>query len=184
MNTYKVGRYQTQWNKSKAGKMTYVDKIFFDSKKPERTAPAPNTYSPDRIPHMVPKSVGQVWGRDKRISDIDRIFINEKKRVAPNAYKNIDEAYKQKVYGITLGQIKDHKNGLVGELEYLSQQSPCSNFYNLDPTALSKNTRIPIANMKRDMVIRSPPPKPEVSKSPSPHSYPDKDHSWTQLSHQ
>jgi hypothetical protein len=41
-------------------------------------------------------------GKDKRISKIDKIFESEKKKVAPNAYKT-DEAYKQKVPGVSLG---------------------------------------------------------------------------------
>lgn len=91
---YKVGRYQTQWNKGKSQKMTYIDKIFYDSKKPERAVPGPNKYSPDKIHFDMPKEVSQKIGRDKRVSDIDRIFRDEKKRVAPNHYKDIDDAYK------------------------------------------------------------------------------------------
>lgn len=100
--------------------MTYIDKIFYDSKKPERAVPGPNKYSPDKIHFDMPKEVSQKIGRDKRVSEIDRIFRDEKKKVAPNHYKNIDDAYKQKVYGTTLGQIKATKHGLTGEIEYLS----------------------------------------------------------------
>ena len=38
--------------------------------------------------------------------------------------------------------------------------------------------------MKRDMTLRSPPPKAEVVNAPSPNSYPDKDKNWVSLSHQ
>jgi len=44
-------------------------------------------------------------GKDKRISKIDKIFENEKKTVAPNAYKT-DDAFKQKLPGVYLGEIK------------------------------------------------------------------------------
>ena len=37
--------------------------------------------------------------------------------------------------------------------------------------------------MKRDMTVRSPKPKPELAKSPSPHSYPETDKTWVGLSH-
>jgi len=75
-------------------------------------------------------------------------------------------------------------HGRINELEWTSQQTPCSNFYNLDTSVLSKTRKIPMANMKRDMVVRSPEPKPELIKAPSPHSYPDKDKNWKTLSHQ
>lgn len=111
---------------------------------------------------------------------MDKIFAKEKKKVAPNEY-NTDEAYKQKVYGVYLGNNKSPKDGLVGEIVYLSNQTPCSNLYNLDQTPLSKIRKIPIANMKRDMTVRSPGPSKEVRNSPSPHSYPDQP--WQTLSH-
>lgn len=48
---------------------------------------------------------------------------------------------------------------------------------------MTKYRKIPIANMKRDMTVRSPKPNPELAKSPSPHSYPEKDTNWKSLSH-
>jgi hypothetical protein len=41
----------------------------------------------------MPREVSQKLGKDKRITNIDRIFESEKKTVAPNAYTT-DEAYK------------------------------------------------------------------------------------------
>jgi hypothetical protein len=46
-------------------------------------------------------------------------MIDEKKKVAPNKY-DLDEAYKYKVHGVYLANMKTHKDGLVGEIEYMS----------------------------------------------------------------
>jgi hypothetical protein len=55
---YKVGRYQTQWSKENTkSRMTYVDKIFLNAKKPERVVPAPTAYSADRTKHMMHSEV-------------------------------------------------------------------------------------------------------------------------------
>jgi len=43
-------------------------------------------------------------------------------------------------------------------------------------------TRMPIANLKRDMTVRTKEIKP--NNSPSPVSYPEKDKHWKKLSHQ
>lgn len=67
----------------------------------------------------MPREVSQKIGKDKRVSAIEKIFIKEKNRVAPNAY-NTDEAYRQKVYGVYLGNNKAAKDGLTGEISYLS----------------------------------------------------------------
>ena len=71
--------------------MTYIDKLFDNAKKhPERVVPGPNKYNNDPIKHVIPKEISQKWGKDKRISAIQKIFETERKTVAPNAYK-IDE---------------------------------------------------------------------------------------------
>lgn len=44
---------------------------------------------------------------------------SEKIKVGPTNY-TLDEAYKYKVHGVYLANQKDTKNGLVGEIEYLS----------------------------------------------------------------
>ena len=44
-------------------------------------------------------------------------MISEKKKVAPNSYKT-DEAYKQKIYGVYLGQNKVPSLGLLNESEF------------------------------------------------------------------
>jgi hypothetical protein len=44
-------------------------------------------------------------------------MASEKKKVAPNSYKT-DEAYKQKIYGVYLGQNKVPSLGLLNEYEF------------------------------------------------------------------
>ena len=59
--------------------------------------------------------------------------------------------------------------------------NPGPDKYKPNHTVLATHSRSPVANMKRDMVKRSP-DKPK-DKGPSPVSYPDKDKYWkTQLS--
>lgn len=53
--TYKKDRYQTMWTKEKQSKETYVDKIFANGKKPEKSVPGPGVYSPDKIAHEMPR---------------------------------------------------------------------------------------------------------------------------------
>jgi hypothetical protein len=110
------------------------------------------------------------------------VFIDEKKKVGPNRYTT-DEAFKQKVHGVYLGNNKELRGGLVGEIEYLSQQTPCSNYYTKNPEVLSSYVRVTAANLKRDMTVRSPEPKKEARMAPSPNSYPEKDINWVNLSH-
>ena len=55
--TYKVGRYQTKWTKEKQDKMTYVDRIFANGKKPEKSTPSPSAYKPDPTVYNLPKTV-------------------------------------------------------------------------------------------------------------------------------
>lgn len=77
------------------------------AKKPERATPAPNVYaSADRTKHMMPSPFSQKCSKEKRIGIIDHIMIEEKKKVAPNAYKaekSLDYCYKPKVTGVYLG---------------------------------------------------------------------------------
>ncbi len=119
----------------------------------------------------------------KRTSNIDEIFKKEKLRPAPNSY-NAAEALKDKVTGVYLGQNKAPRDGLVGEIVFLSQQTPCSNAYTINYDPLSSVQRIPHANLKRDMTLRSPPPKTEAKNSPSPHHYPEKEKAWLQTTYQ
>jgi hypothetical protein len=64
--------------------------------------PGPTAYSPDPIAVKLPRSVSQIWSKEKKITYIDRIMKTEKRNVAPNTYKT-DEAYKEKVVGVYLG---------------------------------------------------------------------------------
>ena len=43
---------------------------------------------------------------------------------------------------------------------------------------MSQYERVPNANMKRDMTLRSPKLKSEIANDPSPFSHPDKDKNW------
>lgn len=52
---YKANRYQTQWKLEKKDKMTYVDTIFANGKKPEKSVPGPSVYSPDKISVDMPR---------------------------------------------------------------------------------------------------------------------------------
>lgn len=102
MHTYKQGRYLTEWKKENGKKQTYIDKIFANGKRVDKSNPAPTAYSPDRIAVAMPRSFSQVMSKSKRISNIDKIMITERKRVAPNHYKT-DAAYKEKLPGVYLG---------------------------------------------------------------------------------
>lgn len=99
--TYKKDRYQTQWNRDKSQKQTFIDKIFFDAKKPERVSPAPNVYEPN-FSSDYPSAVSQKMAKSKRISNIDEIFKLEKVKPAPNTYDPPAEVFK-KVTGVYLG---------------------------------------------------------------------------------
>lgn len=70
--------------------------------------PAPTAYSPNRLEHAMPRAVSQIIGKEKRITNIDRIMAYEKKKVAPSHYK-VDGAYNDKVFGVYLGQNKTQK---------------------------------------------------------------------------
>lgn len=59
-------------------------------------------------------------------------------------------------------------------------QNPASNHYTYDELVQSKYTKVPKANMKRDMTVRSPERKKD--NGPSPVSYPEKETKWTGLS--
>lgn len=102
----------------------------------------------------------------------------EKKMVGPNQYKNLEVP--QKVYGVYLGQNKTTKQGLLTAEEYAWQSNPAMNTYKYDDLVQSKFTKVPKANMKRDMVSRSPDRKKD--NGPSPVSYPDKETKWQSLS--
>lgn len=54
------------------------------------------------------------------------------------------------------------------------------NQYSYNELVQSKYTKVPKANMKRDMVVRSPERKKD--NGPSPVSYPEKETKWTSLS--
>lgn len=176
-----MGRYQTKWGNCKSSKETYVDKIFKDAKKPERISPAPNKYNPDKISVTMAKSVSQKWNKEKRNSNIDAIMAYEKKRVGPNAY-DTSAAYQQKVKGVYLGQNKMMSVGLLSEQEYAWKHDPAPNQYSYDPNVESKFDKVPSANLKRDVTVRSPERKKDSG--PSPVSYPEKEKYWTNLSHQ
>jgi len=64
-------------------------------------------------------------GTEKRTTVIDRISIEEKKKVGPAEYTT-DQAYQDKVKGVYLQQ-KAAKGGLTNEVEYLSLQTPAAN---------------------------------------------------------
>ena len=118
-------------------------------------------------------------GKDKRITNIDNITIAEKKKVAPNAY-HTEKAFNQKVTGVYLGQNKWPKQGLVDIREFAQMGTPAPVHYNKDNyKVMSQYSKVPIANMKRDMVVRSPERKKD--NSPSPHSYPARETAWTGL---
>ena len=71
--TYKVKRYQTSWEMNKSDNLTFIGKIFFDSKKPERVSPAPNLYShrESYLKYCTPNAVSQKMGSEKRLTKID-----------------------------------------------------------------------------------------------------------------
>ena len=121
-------RYQTQWSKQNGQRNTYVDMILKDSKKKEKTVPGPTAYSPDPIAVKLPRSVSQIWSKEKKITYIDRIMKTEKRDVAPNTYKT-DEAYKEKVVGVYLGQNKNAKQGLLNDQEFAWLSNPAMNQY-------------------------------------------------------
>ncbi len=54
---YRKDRFQTKWDKSKSGKQTYVDEIFKNGKRKEKSVPAPNLYNPDKIKVELPSTV-------------------------------------------------------------------------------------------------------------------------------
>lgn len=99
---YKIGRYQTQWKKEIPRRNTYVDKIFGDAKKPEKTVPGVGKYSPNPLEHMHPLEVRQKMSKEKLGSHIDQIFIKEKNTPGPQTYST-DEALKEKITGVYLG---------------------------------------------------------------------------------
>ncbi len=105
---YRRDRFQTKWDKNKQGKQTYVDVIFNNSKRKEKSVPASNAYNPDRIKVELPSTVQQKWNHEKRVTNIDHIMISEKKKVGPNAY-NTEQTQKEKIYGVYLGQNKQPK---------------------------------------------------------------------------
>ena len=69
---------------------------------------------------------------------------------------------------------------MTGEYEYIAGQTPASNYYSYNPFFQSKHEKIPSANMKRDMTVRSPTLK--KSNGPSPVSYPEAETKWITLS--
>lgn len=118
----------------------------FDAKKPERYVPGPSDYKPEKVISATTKRYK--WDIEKRATIIDRIQKEEKTKVGPANYKT-DPAYAEKIKGVYLNQ-KSTKEGLTGEIEYLSLQTPCSNFYNAKPEVTSMYERLPITNFKRD----------------------------------
>ena len=165
------------WKKEIARRNTYVDKIFNDAKKPEAT-PGVGRYTPNAIDYIHPSEVSQKMSTGKRVSNIDTIFIRQKETPGPHSYQ-LDEALKEKVPGVYLGQNKAPQAGLQDENVFLGQQTPGAQ-YKADPQVQSGWKKSPSANMKRDMVLRSP--KPVRDNSPSPNSYPEKDRHWGVLS--
>lgn len=57
MVNYRKDRYQTQWSKEKGKKNTYIDQIFAQGTRKERSSPSPNAYKPDRIGVEKPSTV-------------------------------------------------------------------------------------------------------------------------------
>ena len=109
-------------------------------------------------------------------------MINEKKKVAPNAY-NTDPAFARKIHGVYLGQNKTPSLGLLSFEEYAKYGTPAPNHYNTQKDGvLSQVAKVPSANMKRDMTVRSPERKKD--NSPSPHHYQEKDKNWKLLAGQ
>ena len=96
---YRKDRYQTKWANSKKGKETYIDKILFDAKQPGRYVPGPSDYKTEYVVH--PTTKRYKWDKEKRNTIIDQITKDEKKKVAPNAYKT-DPAFVEKIKGVYL----------------------------------------------------------------------------------
>ncbi len=152
--------------------------ILMNAKRPDRYIPGPSDYKPEKV--IIASTKLYKWSTEKRNSIIDMIQKEEKQKVGPAQY-SCDQVYKDKIKGVYLQQ-KATKEGLTGEVEYLSMQTPCANHYNSKPEVTSQYTGIQVANFKRDMTKRCPTPKED--KGPSPVSYPEKDKNWIYLSHQ
>jgi hypothetical protein len=94
-----------------------------NAKKPGRYVPGPSDYKPECVKEESTKRYK--WNCEKRTTILDRITIEEKKKVGPNAY-SFDQVYKDKIKGVYLQQ-KAAREGLTNEVEFLSQQTPCAN---------------------------------------------------------
>lgn len=70
---------------------------------------------------------------------------------------------------------------LMNETEYLSKQSPSSNFYKPNFEAQAKSKRVPRADLNRDKSPKSPCVPLKKDDSPSPHTYKEVDKNWKKL---
>ena len=120
---YRKDKYQTNWSRNKKNKQSYIDLIMVNAKRPDRYVPGPSDYKPEKV--VIPTTKRFKWDSEKRMTLIDRIQREEKQKVGPAQY-SFDQVYQDKIKGVYMQQ-KAVKEGLTGEVEYLSLQTPCAN---------------------------------------------------------
>jgi len=70
---------------------------------------------------------------------------------------------------------------MMSETDYLSKQSPASNFYKPNYEVQAKSKRVPRADMNRDKSPKAPCVPLKRNDSPSPTSYKDVDKNWNKM---
>ena len=98
-DNYNSKRYQTSWARNKSLKNTYIDQIFLNAKKPEKSTPGCK-YKNNLDNYIYAAPVAQKWNREKRSSLLDDITRSESKKVGPSQYS---PQASHKVLGVYLG---------------------------------------------------------------------------------
>ena len=175
---YKV-HGQVDMSLSKKTKVTYLAEIFDRAKHPNFKKPGPTDYNQNKSfeDTQLKTTKRNQWNKEKRHSVFDDVQAREKKHKGPADYSPV-----QKVKIPGQYDTKQPNGQLMNEIDFLSAQSPGSNFYKPNYNALSQATRIPRADMNRDKSPKSPLVILKRNDSPSPTSYKDVDTNWKKMS--